>query len=146
MTDLTPDARNSRARPPAAGGIGLYCAIAIGIGGMVGAGIFSILGVVAQAAGDGMWICFMMGSGAFLLIYAGVNAAHLKIIAATGAKKWLVWLALIACLIMLGVLSCYIYQNSKPALITMIGLLPLCFGLEWAYRTRTGRIIKPRIL
>jgi hypothetical protein len=47
---------------------------------------------------------------------------------------------------MLGVLSCYIYQNSKPALITMIGLLPFCFALEWAYRTRTGRIIKPRIL
>jgi amino acid transporter len=88
----------------------------------------------------------MMGSGAFLLIYAGVNASHLKIIAATGAKKWLVWLSLIACLIMLGVLSCYIYQNSKPALITMIGLLPLCFALEWAYRTRTGRIIKQRIL
>jgi hypothetical protein len=56
MADSIPDAGNSRARPPAAGGIGLYSAIAIGIGGMVGAGIFSILGVVAQAAGNGMWI------------------------------------------------------------------------------------------
>ena len=88
----------------------------------------------------------MMGSGAFLLIYATVNAAHLKIIPATGAKRWLVWLSLIACLIMLGVLSCYIYQNSKPALITMIGLLPCCFALEWVYRTWTGRIIKQRTL
>jgi amino acid transporter len=86
----------------------------------------------------------MMGSGAFLLIYASVNAAHLKIIADTGAKKWLVWLSLLTCLIMLGVLSVYIYQNSRPAFITMVGLLPICFGLEWAYRARTGRIIKGR--
>jgi amino acid transporter len=87
----------------------------------------------------------MMGSGAFLLIYASVNAAHLRIIADTGARRWLVCLALLACLVMAGVLSVYIYQNSKPAFITMIGLLPVCFVLEWVYRTRTGRIIKPRI-
>ena len=88
----------------------------------------------------------MMGSGAFLLIYASVNAAHLKIIADTGAKRWLVWLSLLTCLVMLVVLSVYIYQNSKPAFITMFGLLPVCFALEWAYRARTGRVIKPRIL
>lgn len=87
----------------------------------------------------------MMGSGAFLLIYAGVNAAHLRIIAATGARRWLVGLALTVCLVMLVILSVYIYQNSKPAFITMIGLLPVCFALEWAYRQRTGRIIKSRI-
>lgn len=38
--------------------ISLAAAIAIGIGGMIGAGIFSILGVVAEAAGTGMWISF----------------------------------------------------------------------------------------
>jgi amino acid transporter len=32
--------------------IGLFAAMAIGIGGMIGAGIFSILGVVAEAAGQ----------------------------------------------------------------------------------------------
>jgi len=86
----------------------------------------------------------MMGSGAFLLIYASVNATHLRIIADTGARRWLVWLALLACLVMAGVLSVYIYQNSKPAFITMIGLLPVCFALEWVYRARTGRTIKSR--
>ena len=87
----------------------------------------------------------MMGSGAFLLIYASVNAAHLRILAETGARRWLVWFALLTCLAMAGVLSVYIYQNSKPAFITMFGLLPVCFALEWVYRARTGRIIKPRI-
>lgn len=86
----------------------------------------------------------MMGSGAFLLIYACVNAAHLKIIADTGAKKWLVWLSLATCLAMLAVLSVYIYQNSKMAFITMLTLLPVCFGLEWIYRIKTARVIKTR--
>jgi amino acid transporter len=36
-------------------------AICIGIGGMIGAGIFSILGVVASAAGAAMWISFLIG-------------------------------------------------------------------------------------
>ena len=87
----------------------------------------------------------MMGSGAFLLIYASVNAAHLRILTDTGARKWLVWLSMLTCLTMAGILSVYIYQNSKPALITMVGLLPVCFALEWAYRSRTGRILKTRI-
>jgi len=86
----------------------------------------------------------MMGSGAFLLIYACVNAAHLKIIADTGAKKWLVRLSLVTCLAMLAVLSVYIYRNSKMAFITMVTLLPLCFFLEWVYRIKTGRIIRTR--
>lgn len=86
----------------------------------------------------------MMGSGAFLLIYACVNAAHLKIIADTGAKKWLVWLSLVTCLAMFGVLCVYIYNNSKMAFITMVALLPVCFALEWVYRMKTGRALKTR--
>jgi amino acid transporter len=41
--------------------ISLAAAIAIGIGGMIGAGIFSILGVVAKASGAAMWISFLIG-------------------------------------------------------------------------------------
>ncbi len=52
---------------PGAGSIGLVAAVAIGIGGMVGAGIFSILGVVAQAAGNAMWLAFAIGGVVALL-------------------------------------------------------------------------------
>ena len=52
---------------PNAGQIGLISAVSIGIGGMVGAGIFSILGVVAQAAGNAMWIAFLIGGVVALL-------------------------------------------------------------------------------
>ena len=45
---------------------------------MVGAGIFSILGVVAQAAGNAMWLAFAIGGGVALLCtysYARLGAA-----------------------------------------------------------------------
>lgn len=41
--------------------ISLIAAISIGIGGMIGAGIFSILGVVAEASGSAMWLSFLIG-------------------------------------------------------------------------------------
>ena len=50
-----------------AGQIGMVAAVSIGIGGMVGAGIFSILGVVAQAAGNAMWLAFAIGGVVALL-------------------------------------------------------------------------------
>src|SRR5580700_7667393 len=56
--------------PPAAAGagqIGLAAAVSIGIGGMVGAGIFSILGVVAQASHNAMWLAFAIGGVVALL-------------------------------------------------------------------------------
>jgi amino acid transporter len=54
--------------------------MAIGIGGMIGAGIFSILGVVAQAAGTAMWLSFVIGGAVALLStysYAKLGAAIL---------------------------------------------------------------------
>jgi amino acid transporter len=86
----------------------------------------------------------MMGSGAFLLIYTCVNLAHLRVITETGAKKSLVWLSIATGLAMFVVLTVYIYQNSKPAFITMLALLPLCFALEWTYRRLTGRTLRTR--
>jgi amino acid transporter len=86
----------------------------------------------------------MMGSGAFLLVYACVHAAHLRLTAQTGGKPWIVWLALASCLIMLVVLSVYIWRHSRPAFVLMLALMPLCFGLEWGYRRLTGRVIKTR--
>jgi len=86
----------------------------------------------------------MMGSGAFLLIYACVHAAHLKVLDETGGTRWIVGLALITCLAMLAVLCVYIYENSRPALVTMLALIPICLAAEWAYRRATGRTIRTR--
>ena len=40
--------------------IGLVAAVSIGVGGMIGAGIFSILGVGAEIAGNAVYISFML--------------------------------------------------------------------------------------
>jgi hypothetical protein len=60
MSSTTPTTTGS-------GQIGMAASVSIGIGGMVGAGIFSILGVVAQAAGNAMWLAFAIGGVVALL-------------------------------------------------------------------------------
>jgi amino acid transporter len=64
---------------PKRGQIGLFAAISIGIGGMVGAGIFSILGVVAQTSGTALWLSFVVGGVVALLStysYAKLGARY----------------------------------------------------------------------
>jgi len=86
----------------------------------------------------------MMGSGAFLLIYGVVGIAHLRVISQTGANKTVVCLSILTCLGMAAFLSYYIYQNSRPAFVTMFALIPLCLALEWFYRFVRGRTLKVR--
>ncbi len=51
--------------------IGLWPLIAIGVGGMIGAGIFSILGIATQIAGNGVFISFLFaGMVAILCAYS----------------------------------------------------------------------------
>src|SRR5437588_12731579 len=57
----------SSAAGPGSAPIGMVAAVSIGVGGMVGAGIFSILGVVAHAAGNAMWLAFAIGGVVALL-------------------------------------------------------------------------------
>jgi amino acid transporter len=42
------------------GSIGLWSAISIGVGGMIGAGIFSILGLACQIAGNVVYVSFII--------------------------------------------------------------------------------------
>ena len=75
----TSSAKSSSAGNPRSGQIGMAAAVSIGIGGMVGAGIFSILGVVAHAAGNAMWMAFAIGGVVALLStysYAKIGRAH----------------------------------------------------------------------
>jgi amino acid transporter len=58
--------------------IGLVAAISIGVGGMVGAGIFSILGVGTQIAGNAVYLSFIIAGAVALLCaysYAKLGAA-----------------------------------------------------------------------
>jgi amino acid transporter len=83
----------------------------------------------------------MMGSAAFLLIYAAVNAGHLKVLQATGANAVLVWLSLLTCLVMFVILGVYTYQQQPAALVALLIIAAASFAAEWAYRQWTGRRI-----
>ena len=83
----------------------------------------------------------MMGSAAFLLIYAAVNAGHLKVLQATGANAVLVWLSLLTCLLMFVILCVYTYQQQPAALVALVIIAAASFAAEWVYRQWTGRKI-----
>ncbi len=57
----------------------LWSVMAIGIGSMVGAGIFALLGQAALMVGRDTWLAFAIGGGIALLAgyaYAGLSARY----------------------------------------------------------------------
>jgi amino acid transporter len=73
----------------------------------------------------------MMGSAAFLLVYAAVNAGHLRVIKATGANAIIVWLSLITCLVMFVILGVYTYQQQPAAIAALVIIAAGSFVAEW---------------
>jgi amino acid transporter len=61
-----------------AGGLGLLALVAIGIGGMVGGGIFSVLGLTVQVAGAGAYVSFVVGG--IVAALTGFSYARLSVI------------------------------------------------------------------
>ena len=84
----------------------------------------------------------MMGSAAFLLVYAAVNAGHLLVLKQTGANATIVWLSLLTCLAMFAILSVYTYQQQPAAIAALVFIAAASFVMEWLYRSWTGRRIK----
>ncbi len=84
----------------------------------------------------------MMGSAAFLLVYAAVNAGHLRVLDQTGASAIIVWLSLITCLVMFAILGVYTYQQQPAAIAALVIIAAASFAAEALYRHWTGRVIK----
>jgi amino acid transporter len=84
----------------------------------------------------------MMGSAAFLLVYAAVNAGHLRVLKQTGANAAIVWMSLVTCLAMFAVLSQYTYEQQPAAIAALVIIAAASFAAEWVYRRLTGRTIK----
>jgi amino acid transporter len=83
----------------------------------------------------------MMGSAAFLLVYAAVNAGHLRVLNQTAASAIVVWLSLLTCLAMFAILCVYTYQEQPRAIAALILIAAASFAAEWAYRRWTRRRI-----
>jgi amino acid transporter len=67
-----------REQPRVAGSLGVPALVAIGIGGMVGGGIFSVLGLTVQVAGAGAYLSFVVGGVVAAL--TGYSYARLSVV------------------------------------------------------------------
>lgn len=88
----------------------------------------------------------MMGSAAFLLVYAAVNGGHLRVLKQTGANAVIVWLSLLTCLAMFAVLSVYTWQQQPAAIAALVIIAAAAFAAEWLYRRWTGRTLRTETL
>jgi amino acid transporter len=75
-----------------------------------------------------------MGSAGFLLIFAAVNAANLKLRKDTGSNRWVPVLGVISCLGALLVLLWQTYRTDPAQLLTLAIMAGLAWLVEWLYR------------
>ncbi|MFY9706290.1 MAG: APC family permease [Desulfobacterales bacterium] len=83
----------------------------------------------------------MMGSAGFLLIFAAVNAANVRLHHKTKSQRWISVAGALACLAALGALVWRIAQNSPQKIWLLVFMLAAAFGLEIIYRSVSGRKI-----
>lgn len=102
--------------------------------------VTSILVILTTLAFDLSGIA-MMGSAAFLLVYAVVNAGHLRVLNQTGANALVVWLSLLTCLAVFIMLAIYTYQQQPKAIVALVLIAIGSFVAEAIYRGWTGRKI-----
>jgi amino acid transporter len=85
----------------------------------------------------------MMGSTGFLLIFAGVNGANVRLYAKTGSSRWIAGFGVIVCLCALGALL-WQRATTSPRELWLLGIMiGSAFAIETAYRVITGRVILP---
>jgi hypothetical protein len=75
-----------------------------------------------------------MGSAGFLLIFAAVNGANLKLRRETGSNLWVPLLGLLACSAALVVLLWQTYRTAPARLLILVVMAALAFLVEWLYR------------
>ena len=76
----------------------------------------------------------VMGSAGFLIIFAVVNAANVKLARDTKSKWWLSLLALLACVAALVALLWQTYLTSPSRILVLVVLIALAFAIEGGYR------------
>jgi amino acid transporter len=86
----------------------------------------------------------LLGSASFLLIYAAVNLAHLRLTKDTGASPYLIWASIIGCFASLGVLVYYELAKSPLTVVILAALFFLAFVAEGGYRKYSQRLLKTR--
>jgi hypothetical protein len=77
-----------------------------------------------------------MGSAGFLLIFAMVNVANIRLAKQTDSRKWLAAIAFLACVLALIALLWYVAADSPYKLLTLVVMVGLSIGTEVLLRQR----------
>jgi amino acid transporter len=107
-------------------------------------------GLLIAAALTALFVAFFplaavgsMASLAFLIVYGTVSAGHLRIYHDTGAKRWLLVLAVaLNVALFLLLLGYTIHTGPASTWLNLLAVLALSFVFEAVYRRRTGRSLK----
>jgi amino acid transporter len=75
-----------------------------------------------------------MGSAGFLLIFAGVNAANVRLARQTGSRRWISVAGVLLCLGALASLLRYTWRQAPGHIWVLAAMLVLAFAVEGAYR------------
>ena len=81
----------------------------------------------------------LMGSAGFLLLFAAVNLANVKLAARTKSRAWISWLGLAACAAAFVVLVGHVVATDPVKATTLAAMLGLSFLVEAAYRAVRGK-------
>jgi len=84
-----------------------------------------------------------MGSAGFLLIFAAVNGANLKLRKSTDSNIWIPLVALFLCLGALAVLLWQTYKTAPLRLSTLAIMFALAYSVEWLYRKFRRGALRP---
>jgi amino acid transporter len=84
----------------------------------------------------------MMGSAGFLLIFAAVNLANVRLAAHTHSRRWLSLVGAAACLAALATLVWQRLRVAPKEIWILVAMLALAVAVEAVYRLLTGRSIR----
>jgi hypothetical protein len=84
-----------------------------------------------------------IGSAGFLIIFAAVNAANLKLRRKTVSNLLLPLFGAVLCTLALGLLVWKTTQDAPHKLLILVCIVGVSFVIEVLYRGLTGRRIRP---
>ncbi len=84
----------------------------------------------------------IMASAGFLLIFAAVNWAHIKLAKQTQGRKWISFAGFLSCMIACASIISYRLHTAPQKIFALLGIVLIAFLIEWIYRKLSGREIK----
>jgi len=85
-----------------------------------------------------------MGSAGFLLIFAAVNAANVRLAGRTGSRRWVSVLGVVLCLTALGSLLWQTLRTAPSDVLVLVAMAGTALVIEVAFRFLTGRTLHVR--